>query len=117
MTCVWDGIINKLGLKLKRKELLKHLKKNNVETNDIVHNGICISKKLMNENKQRVKNISEKEMGEGYLFSSCDPLMFLIAQLYDVTIVHNFNGNIITYKNLKYPKRIINFESSSTHFW
>jgi len=116
MTCVWTGLINALKLTIRPHELLKHVQENNQETEDITWNGEEITKKMKTENVEWIKSIKESEICHGYDCSVCDPLLFLVAQLYNTSIYHNYNGTMIKYINKKFPNAIINVTSDRRHF-
>ena len=120
MTCVWEGISDKLHLHMKPSKLLSYIKHNNVITSDVLCNGVVLSELQLHENFNRIKNLDKKKIGHGYDCSACDPLLCLICKLYKVTIVHDFCGNIIKYTitgNDKHHNKTIKFYSNSGHFW
>lgn len=116
MTCVWNGLINALSLNMKAKDLLKHVQENNIKTSDITWNGEVLTEKNYTENIEWIKCIKETEIYHGYDCSTCDPLLFLIAQIYNVSIHHNYNGIMIKYINKKYADKVINVMSTRGHF-
>lgn len=117
MSCVWEGIKNRLHLNMGTHELFKFIQGNNRDTRDILWNNEKLSDTLLSENMQRIRELSTDVIENGYLCSACDPLLFLVATLFEVSIVHNFNGTLIHYLHIKFPDKVIKFESSSTHFW
>jgi hypothetical protein len=50
------------------------------------------------------------------MYDLIQPLLMLVCQLYDISIVHNFNGTKITYTNTKFP-RLIKIDSNKTHMF
>src|SRR4051794_37603465 len=94
MTCVWDGLIKALKLNCQPKDLLKKVKKHNIKTKNVLWNNQPLTKQNYKENIKRIKAIKKKEIndGRGYDCSSCDPLLFLIAQLFKISIVHYCYG-------------------------
>jgi hypothetical protein len=116
MTCVWTGIINALKLKFTPLELLKHVQDHNIKTNDILWNGQILTDRMYEENIEWIKSIDPNNINHGYDCSTCDPLLFLIAQLYNVSIKHNYNNTMIHYLNKNYQNNIINFISDRGHF-
>jgi len=115
MTCVWDAIIKKLNLKTTPEGLLQKIKNKNIKTIDILWNGQELSDQTMEENIERIKSI--KKIKDGYDCSACDPLLLLIAQLYNRTIIHKYRGVTIKYTNKNNPKKILEFTSNTEHFW
>ena len=122
MTCFWDGILQ--GLYQHKKitcipqihEFIQFLKRNNIPTVKILHNGMHLHHKEIDENyKLMIPNINPRAIGQGYDCSTCDPVLMLIAHLFDTNIIHNYRGNIITYSNPD-TKHVMKFNSSSSHF-
>lgn len=114
MTCVWNGLINKLQLKMTPFELCNFIKNNNTTTNNVFVNEEKIKEQQLKENIERINNINN--INNGYDMSTCDPLLILIAEIYQVNIIHHFNGCKIIYKNVNANKEIIVY-SNSHHFW
>src|SRR5438132_35133 len=107
MTCVWKGLIKKLKLKMKPEGLLNMVKKKNIPTKDILWNGEKISEQIQKENMEWIRSLSVENIHNGYHCSTCDPLLFLIAQLYNVSIEHHYQKTKIIYLNVSYPKKFI----------
>ena len=116
MTCVWEGLIAALGLKLQPKAFCIHIKTNNRDTPDMHCNGKAISDQQMKENMEHISAINVKDIGKGYYCSGCDPLFLLVGQLYDVSIEHTYMGSKIKYEN-KNAKTTIYIASNSGHMW
>ncbi len=94
------------GLKRTSPEkLLKILKKNNRITTNVLWNHEQLTQQQLDENFERVLNIDDNAYA-GYECSSCDPILFLMAELYNTSIVHDFNGVDMIYTNLKAKKRL-----------
>ncbi|AYV78317.1 MAG: hypothetical protein Edafosvirus9_31 [Edafosvirus sp.] len=117
MSCVWNGIISALKLNMRPLDLLQLVQEKNIETVDVVWNNQELTKQNYTENMERIKSISPREISCGYDCSSCDPLLLLIAQIFNVSIIHNYNNVIINYTNKKYPYNKINVASNNNHFW
>jgi len=114
MTCVWDSIVcglNKLNFNVNHNILLNHIKNNNKKTDTVKWNGETISEQMQNENYIAISNINISN--NGYLCSTCDPLMLIICELYNVSIEHSYNDHKINYtmNNAKYKIRL----SSNNH--
>ena len=104
MTCFWDGIIRSLT-----QEDLQLLNSNkNINNKDFIL--------LLKKNYEMVKNFNENNINQGYDCSSCDPIMILLSELFNITIHHNFNGNIIKYTYIE-PRKTINYKSNQSHFY
>ncbi len=92
------------------------LKKNNKYTTNVLCNDIELTKKQYEENFERINKI--KKINNGYDCSSCDPLLLLICEIYEVNIIHHFNGITIKYLNKKcLHKKSIHVSSNSSHFF
>lgn len=131
MTCFWDGIIKAfnpidfhkaLGINRKpsSKELVMLLKKYNKPTTDIGCNGIKLTKKQLKENMAWIKELDENNIRSGYFCSGCDPFLLLVAQLFGINIIHQYNGHNIYYNNRATKVSKVNtkvFGSNSRHFW
>ena len=115
MSCIWIGLINALKLKITANDLLLYLQKNNKETKNVLWNGQCLTTKEHKESISRIKSINS--VNEEYDCSACDPLLLLIAELYNVSIIHNYNNSIIKYENIDYPNKYIIVYSNFFHFW
>ena len=124
MTCVWTGILGSLTNEdFKRWNISKphpadfviFLRQNNSLTPEIIWNGQTLSAKAQDENYRAIMEIDHKTIGNGYLCSTCEPVLFLVSHLFFVDIVHNYMGHQMYYKHPS-PKRILKFASSSSHF-
>lgn len=116
MTCVWDGLIRALNLKLQPREFCIHIKSNNRFTPDMQCNGKALSEQQMKENMDHISSIDIKDIGKGYYCSGCDPLLLLVGQLYDVSIEHMYMSSKILYEN-KNAKTTIYIGSNNRHMW
>jgi hypothetical protein len=128
MTCFWDGIISSLNnedfklLNLKQKpnplQLIVSLQKHNKQTNNITWQGNSLSKKEKKENFTHVKEFNYKNINSGYLCSTSDPFLFLIAEILQVNVEHYYLNNKIKYKNKNKNKirKTLYFKSSRGHF-
>ena len=62
------------------------------------------------------KNIDT--INDGYLCSTCDPFLLLIAYLFQITINHRYNNHFIIYKSkMDVSKKVLEFRSDHGHFW
>jgi hypothetical protein len=129
MTCFWDGILNLLtpceinsafGLQLKRKPSVKmfieYLQEHNVPTLHVKHMGQRLSANQIAENQEHIKSIDSSKAGRGYDCSGADPVLLLIAELFDCNITHIYNRVSIYYRKHR-AKKTLYFESNTHHFW
>lgn len=115
MSCFWVGINTKLKLGLAPAKLIEHLKKNNRKTNITWKSGgeeLTLTDKQKEENKEAISCL---KLENGYLCSTFDPVLFLVAEIYEVNIIHKYNGVRIEYVHPKSDKTV-NFNSSKSHF-
>lgn len=96
MTCVWQGLIKALDLKTKPDAFVKYCKSHNTPVRNIQVNGQVLTESQIRENQQHIENINNIE--NGYLCSACDPILILVAHLFNTIIIHQFNGTIIQYE-------------------
>ena len=121
MTCVWDGLLQ--GLKKFNlvkddytiDKLVQYVKNNNKKTINVTHNNNFLSDKLLEENFERICKISH--IKNGYFCSTCDPLMMLICELFNVNIIHKFIDVFVKYNSTANAKILLYVESDIEHFW
>ena len=126
MTCFWDGIIRSLtqedlqllnsNKNINNKDFILLLKKNNKICENVKWQEEQLNIELLKENYDMIKNFNENNINQGYDCSSCDPIMILLSELFNITIHHNFNGNIIKYTYIE-PRKTINYKSNQSHFY
>ena len=115
MTCFWDALRSKLNIKKKNKDFIGYLKECNKKETSVLWNNSKLIKKQFEENFEHIKNFDINSINNGYDCSICDPFLILICDIYNVNIIHNYNGYTMKYikgdkcKNLK-------FKSNTGHF-
>jgi hypothetical protein len=108
MTCFWRGLIRQLtvddfnrAFKIKHKpdykEFVKLLIRFNTKPINVKHNGVALSEQQIDEALQHIATLDVKKLGKGYLCSSCDPVIMLVAQLFTLSINHDYNGFVQKY--------------------
>jgi hypothetical protein len=120
MSCFWIGILSALGLDTSNKYIqtfIYYIKKNNTKTPDVLWNDTALTEKQLDENFQAINELDETNFGNGYLCSTFEPVLFLVSHLFSRSIYHNYNGNILLYKNTMNPTMFIRFQNDSGHFW
>jgi hypothetical protein len=117
MTCVWDGLISALKLRFRPAELAEFVKEHNIPTKNVLWNGKPLTDKQYQEHIDRIKEIDVKVIHQGYDCSSFDPLLFLISELFETCIIHNYMKSQIIYYNIKHPNKQIIVHSNNRHFW
>ena len=126
MTCFWDGLLRNLNQEdlsllnsnknIKIKDFILLLKKYNKICENVKWQEENLDEQLLKENHEMVKNFNENNINQGYDCSSCDPIMILLSELFNITIHHNFNGNNIKYTHME-SRKIINYKSNRSHFY
>ena len=124
MTCFWDGILNRLThedfkqfniQKPKNKEFVLFLKSRNKQTRNVSWNDESLTKKQLEENFTHVKDFDVNTIKGGYFCSTFEPFLFLVSQLFQVNINHNYCGHMIQYR-INEEDRILQFTSNKGHF-
>ena len=124
MTCVWDALAKKIPFDTKKNKkknisidkLFHTLKENNKLTTDILCNNQELTQKQLQEGFERINSLKFSKINNGYDCSTCDPLLMLVAQNYNISIIHHFMDVKIVYKNKNFPNKVIYFSSSYNHF-
>lgn len=129
--CFWNGILSKLNnedLKFahfnfnqtKRQNkiiyFIEQLKEKNVKTNKIQWQNTLLSKKEINENYSHINDFQIDSINKGYDCSTCDPFLLLLAEIFQLEILHQYCGHDILYKS-ENPRRRVLFYSNRGHFW
>ena len=132
MSCVWRGVINALKkdyqtcvdpvlkykiLNLSLKDLISLIRLNNKPTPLVMWNNNKITLQQQKENFDHIKFLREDELYNGYYCSTCDPLFFLLSELFKINIIHNYNGNRMKYVYTDDPRKTYIFSSDVGHFW
>lgn len=122
MSCFWRGLIKKLRQKdfinkpKTPEEFLAFLQRHNEPTPDVLINGRSPTKKQMIENMKWVSLINQTN--NGYDCSTFDPVLMLVCHLFNVKIIHHYNGINIIYQKSSSPARAsIRVFSNTNHFW
>ncbi len=117
MSCFWVGLISALKLGVQPASLIQTLKDRNTETKRVTWNGATLKNRMFAENKAWIDALDAKTVNNGYDCSTCDPVLLLVSELFDVSIYHNYNGTNITYTNKDHPGNVIHVRSDRGHFW
>ena len=115
MTCFWKGLLDCLRINIAPKLFVQHLKQKNKICKNVKWQNESLSNQFLKESFEAVKCFNEKSIHNGYLCSTCDPFLILVCELYKTDIVHNYCGNIITYK-YKDSNKEIRVISDRGHF-
>ena len=125
MTCYWDGLLRSLDQEdltlLNSKKNINNinfillLKKNNKLCENVKWQNNFLSKKLLEENYEMIKDFNENNINQGYDCSSCDPFMILLCELFKININYDYNGNNIQYM-IDNSRKTIKYSSNQSHF-
>jgi len=124
MTCFWDAIrknLNpndytkiELNHNVSHEEFVTQLKLKNKAVTQVKWQGEYPSKLQRTENYIHVRDFKVSSIRNGYDCSIADPFLFLVADLFNISIYHNYNGHMIVYaKDLAY--RSIHLNSDQGH--
>ena len=125
MTCFWDGLLRNLyhedltllnsNKNINNIDFILLLKKNNKLCENVKWQNNFLSKKLLEENYEMIKDFNENNINQGYDCSSCDPFMILLCELFKININYDYNGNNIQYM-IDNSRKTINYSSNQSHF-
>ena len=133
MTCFWDGIIaslttadfQKIGFenRPKPKEFVKALQTNAIQTTHIHWNGVPLREQELKENLEAISTLNVNSISNGYFCSTSDPFLFLVAELFQVNIIHFYRNVTINYtfietgESTTIVSRTLKFGSNKSHFY
>lgn len=126
MTCFWDALRAKLHIKKKmnNSQFIDYLKESNKKQTAVLWNNSKLSKKQFEENYEHIRGFDKNTIRNGYDCSICDPFLILICDIYNVNIIHNYNGHKMIYTNCKNECKntgtnncnTLSFKSNTGHF-
>ena len=139
MTCFWDGLTQSLlrnqiipntsDIRNSRK-FVNYLKEHNTKTINVKWNNEILTTKQLQENYDHIDELDSNKIGQGYLCSTCDPFLFLVSELFQVDIDHNYCGHIMKYtytppenKKILYlgqesiNKKVLRLSNNRGHLW
>lgn len=120
MTCFWDGTLKALGKESSPDHIrlfIRFLKHHNKKTPNIMWNDETLSSLQQEENMKAISLIDEMAIHHGYDCSTCDPVLFLVCELFNISVHHDYNGKMIKYTNKLYPTKVVRAFSNQSHFW
>ena len=127
MSCFWDTLINRL----KKEDISKllnitdytpkvfsnALKNENKKIENVLWNGNTLSEKEKIENFEHIKEYDINTIKNGYLCSTCDPFLILLSEIFQIKIIHHYDGVIINYENQLKINNEITIHSNKGHMW
>jgi hypothetical protein len=128
MACFWNSIINRLNkdnyfkqinnnIRLIPEHFVLSLKENNRKTNNIIWQGEELTEKQKDENFEHINSYNIKEIYNGYYCSTFDPFLFLICDLFDISITNIYNNNKIEYINKFKSRYTMILYNNKGHMW
>ena len=94
MTCFWNAIISSLNDEDKKilnvdgkifpKRMVEILKSKNKKTNNVTWNNEKLKEQQIKENIEHIKELDVNKINRGYLCSTCDPFLILLAEILKV---------------------------------
>ena len=128
MACFWNSIIDRLNkdeyfkkinnnIKLIPEHLILSLKENNRKTNNIIWQNNELTNKQKEENLENIKLYNVKDIYNGYYCSTFDPFLFLICDLFDISITNYYNNNKIEYNNKFKSRYTMILYNNKGHMW
>ena len=127
MSCFWDTLIQKINsddvnniLKINNcnpETFSNALKNENIKVDNVLWNNNEITEKEKQESFDHIKDYDSNTLKNGYLCSVCDPFLLLISELFQIEIVHHYNGVVIHYKNNIKNNYKITIHSDKGHMW
>jgi hypothetical protein len=86
-----------------------------VTPDNVEVNGMSITSTSWAEYRTWIEEYDVTKINQGHDCSTCDPFLILLSQMLYVTIMHNYCGNMIVYKNAKERFQAA-FSSDAGHF-
>ena len=129
MSCFWNSLLNTIKTEDKNKyfntfdmSLTPHnlaviLKEINKKTENVLWNNEELTEQQMNENKEAIDNYNKNTVNDGYYCSTFEPILFLLVEYLNITIIHDYNKNIIKYSHKKNNRYTIHIYSNHNHCW
>jgi hypothetical protein len=126
MSCFWDSLIQSISNEDKTNffnnninpiDFAKTLKQKNTLTLNVTWNNENLTTQFLDENKQAIDSYDTNTIYNGYYCSTCEPFLFLLCELLNIEIQHNYNNNLMIYKHIKNNRYIIKINSDNGHCW
>ncbi len=129
MYCFWNALLNTISTDDKKKyfntfdlhlnphNLVIILKEINKITENVLWNNQELTKQQLIENKKAIEEYDKNTINDGYFCSTFEPILFLLVEYLQITIIHDYNKNIITYSNKINNRYTIHIYSNSNHCW
>ena len=118
MSCFWNAIIREtkqyqVDKPRNANQLIAFLKQNNTKCIGVTWNSETLTDKFLDECFVSIQDMPDKA-GNGYLCSSCEPVMILICYLFKLNINHSYCNNLMKYQ-INDSIATISFKSNKGH--
>jgi hypothetical protein len=121
MSCFFDAIFVRLTPEWKEKvgsssRLPAFFADNNVDTHNILCNGLRLSAKQIQENKAHISQMRNHNVRSGYPTSFYEPYFYLCSVLFDADIAFDYRGHKACFKKCHGASRHSwSFTATSSH--
>ena len=125
MTCFWKGIMGGLTnkdftiygeTKTTNSNLIQLLQKKNKQTEQVYWNDQSLRKRELEENFTAVQNYNINTIQNGHLCSTCDYMLLLICDIFNINIHHKYLNKTMTYTKPTNHQALF-VQSNKGHFW
>lgn len=96
-------------------QFVQDIQRRNTHTTDVTWNDEKPTKQQLDENFQSINEFDSASVHNGYHCSTFDPFIFIVCQLYQCDIIHDFYGNQLAYKNVVVSHKTIRLVSDQSH--
>ena len=126
MTCFWDGILNSLDKEDRHKiglttnniyNLIDRLKTINCPTIDMKWQNELITNSQIKANMTHIKDYQKHNAPKGYMCSTFDPFLFLLAFVLKKPVNFIYCGHTINYESPNSIGKCLNYKCNRGHFW
>jgi hypothetical protein len=121
MTCFWNAVLHGIPKELYEDQihhnpmsLVMYLKARNRKTDEIKICGQLLNEQRKEENVEAIRCFDQNSIYHGYFCSTEDPFLFLIAEVFQISIYHTFLGKMFDYVH-PHPKLKLFIHSNHGH--
>jgi hypothetical protein len=131
MTCFWDALIaglpselfqldTQIGTSLRQRRMdpmtfVSFLQSKNKQTSHVQINKEYLSQQRQEENFESIRIFDKNFIHQGYWCAYEDPFLFIISELFQINIQHNFCGHLCNYIYCDPESKIIGSKTLYLH--
>lgn len=133
MTCVWKGLLQALSPEFKQRHgvssplsLVRFCQ--SIASEDlfersgqpaVLHQGKPLSRKMIEESVEWIREYDASGIGNGHLMSTCDPFLLLLVAHCSCSIEHIYNKRhrVLYESPFNHARLWLVFQSDGGHFW